>query len=174
MYTSRTEYRLSLRHDNADRRLTPLGRSVGLVDDARWQRFSTKAELIEQTARLLENTRCGEATLAKVLRRPEASWADVTAVCPELENVPPEVAEQLVCDAKYAGYLARQDGEIARLQRLAAQKIPADFDYSTVSHLRAEARERLSQVRPIDLAQASRISGITPTDIALLAMRLCR
>ena len=174
MFTSRAEYRLSLRHDNADRRLTPLGRSVGLVDDARWQRFSTKAELIEQTARLLENTRCGEATLAKVLRRPEASWADVTAVCPELENVPPEVAEQLVCDAKYAGYLARQDGEIARLQRLAAQKIPADFDYSTVSHLRAEARERLSQVRPIDLAQASRISGITPTDIALLAMRLCR
>lgn len=174
MFTSRAEYRLSLRHDNADRRLTPLGRSVGLVDDARWQRFSTKAALIEQTARLLETTRCGETTLAKVLRRPEASWADVTAVCPELGHVPADVADQLVCDAKYAGYLARQDGEIARLQRLAAQKIPLDFDYATVSHLRAEARERLSEVRPVDLAQASRISGITPTDIALLAMRLCR
>ena len=107
-----------------------------------------------------------------MLCRPEVTWADMVARLPELAAVRPEVATQVTYDAKYAGYIARQQIDIARQQRLAARRIPANMDYETVPHLRAEAREKLARVRPVDLAQAARISGITPADLTVLLIRL--
>ena len=107
-----------------------------------------------------------------MLARPETTWQDLAARLPELADVPQEVAEQVARDAKYAGYIARQRVEIERQQRLAARRIPADYDFQRVDHLRQEAREKLAKVRPIDLAQAGRISGITPADLAVLLVHL--
>ncbi|HEY2827391.1 MAG TPA: tRNA uridine-5-carboxymethylaminomethyl(34) synthesis enzyme MnmG [Pirellulales bacterium] len=172
MFTSRAEFRLSLRQDNADRRLTPLGREIGLVDDARWQRFQSKRTIIARVLALLEATRVGEVSLVKLLRRPEVTWTDLTTHLPELAQVSPEVARQLEYDLKYAGYVARQEIEVSRLQRLQEKRIPTSFDYSSLPQLRTEAREKFAQVRPISLAQASRISGITPADVAILLVHL--
>jgi len=172
MFTSRAEFRLSLRQDNADRRLTPLGREVGLVDDARWQRFQSKQTTSARVLALLETTRVGEVSLVKLLRRPEITWTDLVAQIPELAQVPHDVACQIQYDLKYAGYVARQDVEVSRLQRLQEKRIPSSFDYSALVQLRTEAREKFAQVRPISLAQASRISGITPTDVAILLVHL--
>ena len=172
MFTSRAEYRLLLRHDNADRRLTPLGRRLGLVDDARWQRLERKEAEIARVGGLLEATRDEGVALAQWLRRPETTWEDLVRRLPALADVSAEVARQLSNDAKYAGYVSRQQADIARQQRLAARRIPADLDYMMIEHLRAEAREKFSRVRPVDLAQASRISGITPSDLAVLMVWL--
>jgi tRNA uridine 5-carboxymethylaminomethyl modification enzyme len=172
MFTSRAEFRLALRHDNADRRLTPLGRRVGLVDDVRWQRLLEKESQIVQAMQLLESTNGPDGSLAKLLRRPETTWQDVVACCPALAAISLEAARQVECDVKYAGYLARQEVEVARQRRLADKRIPERFDYDALPQLRAEAREKLRRVRPLTLAQASRISGITPADVALLLVHL--
>jgi len=172
MFTSRAEYRLLLRHDNADRRLTALGRQFGLVDQPRWERLQAKEAQIAQTLSLLEATRTGGTSLVKLLGRPEVGWEQLVAIAPALAQISPDIRRQVVNDAKYAGYVARQQLDIERQQRLADRRIPDDFDYSTVKHLRAEAREKLARVRPRDLAQAGRVSGITPADLAVLALRL--
>jgi tRNA uridine 5-carboxymethylaminomethyl modification enzyme len=172
MFTSRAEYRLSLRQDNADRRLTALGRRIGLVDDARWQRFEKKVSEIDRAVVLLESNRTDEGTLLKLLRRPETTWEQLAARLPELEAVSTEVARQVEYDVRYEGYIARQEQEIERHRRLADRRIPASFDYGRITQLRVEAREKLNRVRPLSVAQASRISGITPADVALVMIHL--
>jgi tRNA uridine 5-carboxymethylaminomethyl modification enzyme len=163
---------LLLRHDNADRRLTPTAHDCGLVDQIRWSRFETKLAQIEWVRALLEEVWVDGAQLTKHLRRPEAQWADVVARLPELADVDQEVAAQVLCDVKYAGYVARQGTEVDRQRRLAAKRIPDSFDYARLDQLRAEAREKFCRVRPINLAQAGRISGITPADVALVMVHL--
>jgi tRNA uridine 5-carboxymethylaminomethyl modification enzyme len=172
MFTSRAEYRLLLRADNADRRLTPLAQQLGLIDQERWARLQRKEAAIARATALLRGTHWEQATLAKWLRRPEVAWEDLVARLPELAATGRDVAMQITYDAKYAGYIARQQVAIARQQRLAARRIPAGLDYQWVPHLRAEAKEKLARVSPGDLAQAARISGITPADLTVLLIHL--
>jgi tRNA uridine 5-carboxymethylaminomethyl modification enzyme len=172
MFTSRAEHRLLLRHDNADRRLTPLGRDLGLVERERCQRLVHKEAEIAAAREILETTYVDGASLAKLLRRPETTWADLVRREPRLAEASPAAAEAVAWDVKYAGYVARDQVEIARQSRLAARRIPEELDFASIRHLRAEAREKLAKVRPLTLAQASRISGITPADVALLSLHL--
>jgi tRNA uridine 5-carboxymethylaminomethyl modification enzyme len=172
MFTSRAEYRILLRQDNADRRLTPLAFERGLVDQNRWNRLKTKQAEIERVGALLDATFVDGASLAKLLRRPESTWDDAVARIPELSAVDPLVAQQVEIDQKYAGYISRQQIEVDRQSRLAEKRIPDSFRYDGIVHLRAEAHEKLSRVRPRNLSQASRISGITPADVALLIVHL--
>ncbi len=172
MFTSRAEYRLSLRQDNADRRLTPLGRDVGLVDSPRWERFAWKVEEIARVTDLLKKTRTTDGSLLKLMRRPETNWNQLSERLPELAAVSADVARQVEYDVKYEGYVARQEQEIDRNRRLAERRIPDSFDYARISQLRVEAREKLGRIRPLSIAQASRISGITPADLALLMVHL--
>ena len=194
MFTSRAEYRLQLREDNADARLTPLGRELGLVDDLRWERFARKREAVErETARLAglwaaPNNALG-AALARhlgievsrensaldLLRRPELDYATLMQV-PELGPAVDDakVAEQVEIATKYAGYLERQREEIARQQRHAATAIPDSFDYAQVRGLSAEVLQKLQQVRPQTVGQAQRIPGVTPAAISLLLVHLER
>jgi tRNA uridine 5-carboxymethylaminomethyl modification enzyme len=172
MFTSRAEYRLLLRPDNADRRLTPIAHRLGLIDEDRWHRLQAKESEIARAAHLLATTHCESASLAKMLRRPEIGWKDVIERLPELATLSRAAAIQVTYDAKYAGYVARQQIDIDRQERLAARRIPATLDYGSVPHLRAEAREKLAHVNPADLAQAARISGITPADLSVLMIHL--
>ena len=168
MFTSRAEYRLLLRQDNADRRLTPLARKLGLAGGARQKRLQHKQSEIDRVKQLLQTARHDGDLLSKYIRRPEVEWADIVAQLPELASVSSEVAAQVLIDLKYAGYVARQTVEVERQQRLASKRIPRGFDYQRLTQLRSEAREKFERIQPSDLSQASRISGITPADIALL------
>ncbi len=172
MFTSRAEYRILLRHDNADRRLTPLANACGLVGEERWSRLQAKLVEIERVTAILEGTPAGGMRLSKLLRRPDAEWSHAVTHVPALASVDLEVARQVLCDLKYAGYIARQQTEVDRQMRLADKRIPEDFRYERIVQLRAEAREKLSRIRPRNLAQVSRISGITPADVALLMVHL--
>ena len=174
MFTSRAEYRLALRSDNADRRLTPIGQSVGLVDPSRWARFQNKLEAVESLKRHLKATRSEGVSLWDLLRRPESDMAQRLPSLPEVRaaGYGPVVLEAVRTDAKYDGYLARQERMVALQRSLDNKKIPADLDYAAIEHLRMEAKERLSAFRPATLGHASRISGITPADITVLQVYL--
>ncbi|WP_066803628.1 tRNA uridine-5-carboxymethylaminomethyl(34) synthesis enzyme MnmG [Moraxella oblonga] len=189
MFTSRAEHRLLLREDNADQRLTAIGRELGLVDDERWARFNAKMEAIEyETARLKDiwatpNNAIGKAFMADtgeelskennlldLLKRPNINFNDIAKISDS--PVSNEVGEQIEIKVKYQGYIDRQNDEILQMKKLENTQLPADFDYKAVSGLSNEVVAKLSHIRPATLGQASRISGITPAAISLLAMTL--
>ncbi|MFN9644549.1 MAG: tRNA uridine-5-carboxymethylaminomethyl(34) synthesis enzyme MnmG [Cyanobacteriota bacterium] len=189
--TSRSEYRLVLRGDNADRRLTPLGREVGLIDDRRWQLFTAKQEAITAETRRLETVRLkasdpaaaalvaetgaaikGCLTLADLLRRPGLHSTDLLRHGLADPALPGDVREGAEIDIKYSGYLARQQQQIAQIQRQANRLLPADIDYACIGTLSAEAREKLARIRPHTLGQASRVPGVSPADVTALLVWL--
>jgi tRNA uridine 5-carboxymethylaminomethyl modification enzyme len=174
MFTSRAEYRLLLRHDNADRRLTPIGRRIGLVADGAWQKLQSKERAIADLTSYLRSRRHGQDTLEKWLRRSEVDWRRLCEMEPSLRNldVSAGAIEQVVLETKYSGYIERQAAQVERFQRLESRPIPAHFDFLAVPQLRAEAREKLARIRPTSLGQASRISGICPADLAVLLLYL--
>lgn len=190
MFTSRAEYRLLLREDNADLRLTERGRELGLVDDERWQRFSQKCEAIEREkhrlattfvhpgtaeaeslAGKLKNPIAREYTLGDLLKRPELDYADLDGLGGEASG-DPQAAQQVEIQAKYAGYIDRQQEDIERLRRHEDTLLPAAIDYQTVDGLSNEVRQKLSEARPQTLARAARIPGVTAAAISLLLIYL--
>jgi tRNA uridine 5-carboxymethylaminomethyl modification enzyme len=176
MFTSRAEYRLLLRHDNADLRLTELGRQVGLVDDHRWTQFEGRREAIARLRGQLSSTRIGKDSLLQLLRRPETTWEEILQLEPRLDEFEssPNVIAQVTIETKYDGYIGRQTEQIERFRRLEEKPIPADLDYRLIPQLRVEAREKFERIRPLSLGQAGRISGISPADIATLLIHLKR
>lgn len=175
MFTSRAEYRLLLRHDNADLRLTPVGRELGLVDDERWERFRERVRRIEELGGVLKSTRVDGFALEHLLKRPETRWEDLEAVCPalmEYRDDPHRVIEQLTIEAKYSGYIGRQAAEVERFRRLEHKTLPTGIDYHAIRQLRVEAREKFHRVQPASIGQAGRISGISPADVATLMVYL--
>jgi tRNA uridine 5-carboxymethylaminomethyl modification enzyme len=174
MFTSRAEYRLLLRHDNADRRLTPIGRGVGSVSDAEWERFQRKEQGIAALQEYMRKTRSGGDSLETWLKRTEIEWKDVCERDASLKEWDdrPDVVEQVVLEATYSGYIGRQANEVERFRRMENRRIPDTFDYHAVPQLRHEAKEKLTRVRPVSVGQASRVSGITPADLAVLLFYL--
>lgn len=169
MFTSRAEYRMMLRQDNADRRLTPIGYRLGLVDQARYQRLLDKQAAMDTIHRTVAGLRIGDVTGDKYLKRNEVTWEQLKNMFPaELAPLPNAIGLQVEYDIKYAGYVARQQIQVERQQRMLDKQIPPNFDYGAIVSLRNEARQKFSRIRPLNLDQAGRISGITPADIALV------
>jgi tRNA uridine 5-carboxymethylaminomethyl modification enzyme len=174
MFTSRAEHRLHLRADNADERLTPIGREIGLADDARWSAFGARRVAIEQAVASLEQIRVDAVPASDFLRRPENSWEAVAATHPLLSCIAADIGRLVGIRVKYAGYIERESKSIERFAQMEGKMIPALLDYSKVHGLRNEARQKLSKFTPRSLGQALRISGITPADVTLLAIHLQR
>ncbi|MEZ6132300.1 MAG: tRNA uridine-5-carboxymethylaminomethyl(34) synthesis enzyme MnmG [Planctomycetaceae bacterium] len=174
MFTSRAEYRMLLRQDNADRRLTPVGMQLGLVCAERAARFRTYEAELERGQAAVSQLRYQGQSLEEWLRRPEILWPDIAAMHPEAASL--EISDrckrQIEIEVQYAGYIRRQEAEIVKMQKVDSVRIPATFRFAAVSQLRHEAREKLGRLCPATVGQASRISGITPADIAVLMMYL--
>ena len=191
MMTSRSEYRLSLRQDNADERLTPIGREYGLVDDERWAVFCHDRDIKQAELKRLENahikladlravvpqgTELGESggTAAELMRRPAVTYERIAAVIGRGEGVTPAMAQRIETEIRYAGYIAREERIIRDIQRHEQVAIPEDFDYDPIETMTLEAREKLTKIRPRTLAQAGRIPGVSPSDLAQLSIALLK
>ena len=191
MMTSRSEYRLILRQDNADMRLTPLGHEIGLISDERYAKFLEKKRLCAEETERLENTTVkmspelnemleahGTAPLnegiraSELLRRPQISYADLAPFDPGRKPLPEAVVEQVEIGIKYEGYIKKQLAQVEQMHRLEEKKIPEDIDYKSVHGLRLEAAEKLDRIRPMNIGQAGRISGVSPADISVLLIYL--
>ncbi len=171
MFTSRAEYRLLLRQDNADARLSKLGHDIGLLPSRNYRRFEAKQLAVDSEIRRLEKTRSDQQTLAQLLRRPEMTYRQLPGSDQTLSD---EVVQQVEIVVKYAGYIARQESEVTKFRNLEDKQIPPGFDYLMVPSLRAEARQKFIKIRPATLGQASRISGVSPADISILMVWLKR
>ena len=171
MFTSRAEYRLLLRQDNADQRLSPIGRDIGLLPQRHFDQFSSKLLSIQEEVRRLQTTRHGQDLLSDLLKRPEVEYRTLPGLRTDL---PDEVTLQVQITLKYAGYIDRQEAEVERLRLWENQGIPATLDYGQVPSLRIEARLKLQSIQPTSLGQAGRISGVTPADVSVLSLFLKR
>ena len=191
MMTSRAEYRLLLRQDNADLRLTKLGYEVGLIDEERYQRLLEKERMIDEEIKRVEHTNIGTSekvqnllayfgstpltsgtTMAELIRRPELSYEKLAPIDEKRPELPYDVKEQVDINIKYDGYIKRQMRQVEQFRKLEKKKIPDEIDYDEIQSLRIEARQKLKQIRPSSIGQASRISGVSPADISVLLVYL--
>ena len=191
MMTSRAEYRLILRQDNADQRLTPVGYEVGLISEERYRKLQKKILQIKEEKERLERTMVGAsgpvqsflasygsttlktaASLAEILRRPEMDYEKLAEIDPARPVLPPDVTEQVEIDVKYDGYIRRQLKQVEQFKKLEQKRIPEELDYDSIPSLRLEAVQKLKLCKPISIGQASRISGVSPADISVLLVYL--
>jgi tRNA uridine 5-carboxymethylaminomethyl modification enzyme len=171
MFTSRAEYRLLLRQDNADLRLSAIGREIGLLPDRHYLKYLAKEAAIGNEISRLHSTFNQSGSLAKILSRPEVTYKDLPN---RNDSLADNVIQQVEIAIKYAGYIERQEIEIGKFKKLEDKVIPGSFDFSTVPSLRLEARQKLAQIRPATIGQAARISGVSPADVSILMVWLKR